>query len=56
MELQYYKVQHFSRDPKPCQYNDACWCNDYQRRKCNGCGWNPKVAESRAEKLAKGCK
>lgn len=57
MELQYYKVQHFDRDMKPCQYNEGCRCNDYQKLNCHRCGWNPKVAQRRAEKLLeKGCK
>ena len=33
-----------------CPYNDAVHCRE---RKCNACGWNPAVAQVRAEKIRK---
>lgn len=51
MVLEYVKVQHYERVLKPCPYNDGCRCDQYQRKKCYRCGWNPKVAQRRFDKL-----
>lgn len=32
----------------PCKYNEGCACIS---RDCWRCGWNPKVAKARAEKV-----
>ncbi len=58
MELQYIKCGKYNqvRGVETCQYNDGCQCDRYQRKECYRCGWNPKVAQRRAEKLLrKGC-
>lgn len=53
MELQYVKSGQYKdfRGIQTCQYNDACQCDRYHRKECYRCGWNPKVAKRRAEKL-----
>lgn len=57
MELQYIKVQQYDRVRKPCPYNEACFCDAYERRGCYRCGFNPTVAEKRIAKIMeKGCK
>ena len=57
MELQYYRVQRVDSSVKTCEFNPACHCNGYQRIRCYRCGWNPKVAQKRLDKLVgKECK
>jgi hypothetical protein len=51
MELEYYKVQKYEKGLETCKYNDACRCDRYQRMLCNRCGWNPKVAQARNERI-----
>ena len=51
MELQYVKVQKFDRGVLTCPYNEGCQCTSYQRVGCYRCGWNPKVAQKRSEKI-----
>ena len=51
MELQYYKVQKNQRGVETCQYNVGCRCDSWQRAMCHRCGWNPKVAQKRSEKI-----
>ena len=51
MELEYYKVEKQHKGVETCPYNDACRCDYYQRSSCYRCGWNPKVAKARAERM-----
>lgn len=51
MELQYYKVQKFKKDVMDCKYNEGCRCNRYQRAMCHRCGWNPRVAKARMDRI-----
>jgi hypothetical protein len=51
MELQYIKNDpdwKKSRKNQPCPYNEGCHCH---KRECWKCGWNPKVAQARLEKI-----
>ena len=34
--------------PHVCRYNEGVYCN---RTACDGCGWNPMVAEDRMKKI-----
>ena len=47
MKLEYVKVAHYTKD-KSCPHNDALVCD---MRKCWCCGWNPRVAQKRSEKI-----
>ena len=47
MQLQYVKVAHYERDCS-CPHNKEVICN---AKDCYHCGWNPKVAEIRMEKI-----
>ena len=40
-----------SRKSTKCHYNDGCECD---KRDCKRCGWNPKVAKARLEKMGYG--
>lgn len=54
MKLEYVKVAKYAkydRKPTVCPHNDACRC---ENQDCYNCGWNPKVAKMRIEKLKKG--
>lgn len=51
MELQYVKTATYQKKPFVCPYNDACRCME---KTCRSCGWNPKVAQKRLEKIWKG--
>jgi len=33
-----------------CRFNDGIRCEDAWRKKCSGCGWNPRVQFQRARK------
>lgn len=48
MELQYYRVDKKIHGKYVCPHNDACRC---VQKNCGGCGWNPKVAKRRVDKL-----
>ena len=49
MELQYYKPQHYKkRGYHDCPHNEGCRCNV---KNCHKCGWHPKVAEARMQKI-----
>lgn len=48
MELEYYKVQKKEKAPIVCPHNEACRC---LVKDCYHCGWHPKVAKMRAERL-----
>lgn len=49
MELEYVKVTKYYKPKRfVCPYNGACWCT---QKICRACGWNPKVAQRRKEKL-----
>lgn len=39
------------RKYKTCPYNDACRCSEAT---CKRCGWNPKVAKARMERMGYG--
>ena len=47
MKLEYVKVAHYEKD-RNCPYTDAVVCD---KKKCYKCGWNPKVAQARMEKI-----
>ena len=56
MELQYIKndpdwKKKKSHKRKQCPYNEGCYCH---QKDCNRCGWNPKVAQARREKMGYG--
>lgn len=46
-KLEYVKVASYQK-PTMCRYNEGCRC---LVRNCYNCGWNPKVAKLRMEKL-----
>ena len=35
-----------------CPYNEGVSC-DHSTKRCHVCGWNPKVAKARLEKICK---
>lgn len=48
------EVQHKKYDLIPhCKYNDGVSCEE-KGRKCNRCGWNPKVSDMRIEAIKMG--
>lgn len=53
MELQYikndpgYKKKSYHKN-NPCPYNEGCAC---QKKECWKCGFNPKVAQARSDKM-----
>lgn len=47
MELKYVKVANYVK-PTVCPHNDACRC---EVKNCYNCGWNPKVAKMRMDKI-----
>ena len=49
MKLEYVKVANYIK-PTVCPHNDACRCTE---RNCYKCGWNPKVAQMRMDKVLK---
>jgi hypothetical protein len=56
MELQYIKndpnwKKKKSYKEQPCLYNEGCSC---LKKECWKCGWNPKVAKARTEKIMEG--
>lgn len=34
-----------------CPHNEGVACDDYKQKPCHRCGWNPKVAQKRLEKI-----
>ena len=50
MELQYYKVEKWRKEPFTCPHNKACVCTV---KTCNRCGWHPSVEKYRMAKLLK---
>ena len=48
MKLEYIKVVKQDKGPFVCPHNQACRC---QVKNCYNCGWNPKVAQIRSEKI-----
>lgn len=47
MKLEYVKCAHYEKDMS-CPHNEACRCAS---KNCHKCGWNPKVAEARMQKI-----
>ena len=39
-------------EKEPCRYNEEVSCCP-ARRHCDRCGWNPKVAQERLERICK---
>ena len=52
IKLEYVKVANYTKEIV-CPHNDACRCT---ARNCSRCGWNPKVAKMRMEKILNGRK
>lgn len=50
MQQEHIKVEKQSREPFQCPHNEACWCHI---KECHKCGWHPKVAKARAERVRK---
>lgn len=50
MQLEYIKVEKQPKGPFQCPHNEGCAC---KRKECHKCGWNPKVAKARAERVRK---
>lgn len=50
MELQYIKNDAPKKDHwlHQCPYNEGCRCRTMN---CYSCGWNPKVAKARSQKI-----
>lgn len=49
MELEYYKPQHYKKQEYyDCPHNEGCRC---RWKNCHKCGWNPKVADARMQKI-----
>ena len=47
MKLEYVKVASYIK-PTVCPHNSACRCTEHN---CYNCGWNPKVAKMRLDKI-----
>lgn len=47
MKLEYVKVANYEKETV-CPHNNACRCTG---RNCYRCGWHPKVAKKRLEKI-----
>jgi hypothetical protein len=45
--LEYVKVAHYTKDTS-CPHNEGLTCRE---KNCYHCGWNPKVAAWRLEKI-----
>ena len=49
MDLQYVPVRYYEKAKSyACPHNEGCACSVKQ---CHRCGWHPKVAKARMEKL-----
>ena len=51
MELVYYKPKRYKKPTfYDCPHNEGCRC---KVKDCYHCGWNPKVAEYRMDRIMK---
>lgn len=51
MKLEYYKPQSYKKPAfHDCPHNEGCRC---KVKDCYHCGWNPKVAAIREQRLKK---
>lgn len=49
IKLEYVKCNPYKKDRSfVCPHNDACRC---EVKNCYNCGWNPKVAQMRLDKI-----